>query len=96
MKTEAKYRAVLKENGVSEHLIEGLVMYVVHHYQPGGFLTAVLSNDLAQAFGRGDSESLACLHGIVKFLEGDAPWNCWGSVKRVCDWVDRSLPSEEE
>jgi hypothetical protein len=39
----------------------GILRYVEQGIQPGGFLTAVLSNDLYNATGKADRQNLAAL-----------------------------------
>lgn len=86
---EVAYLERLKKAGVPEHLREGLVRYLVHRIKPGHFLTAVLENDLHEATGRGDIESLAGLLAIGVFLENYAPRDAWGSPKHVDRWLGR-------
>lgn len=50
------------------HLRESIARYVEYKIQPGGFMTAVLNNDLYNATGRADSESLKALHLIVRWF----------------------------
>ena len=55
---------------------------------PGGFLRAVLENDLCGAVARADDVSLAQLRAICVFVYNDMPSGCWGSRERVAQWVD--------
>src|SRR5262245_54748038 len=86
-KQETHYRERLKLNGVPEHLHDGRVLYLLYHLPPGGFLTAVLSNNLREAIGRADDASAAGLPAIVKFLYNNAPSTCWGSEEYVAEWL---------
>ena len=61
--------------------------YVADRCPVGGFLEAVLSNDLAESFGRADEENRANLFDIVKYCWNEIPGNCWGSRKKVLDWL---------
>jgi len=70
-------------------IIEGLVNYVAHGISPGGFLSAVIENDLAEAFARGDCSSLAALRAIVMWLNNNAPNSCWGFNGAIKDWLNR-------
>ena len=45
-----------------------ITRYVEHGIKPGGFLTAVLSNDLRNATGRADEQNLAALPAIVRWF----------------------------
>ena len=66
---------------------ESLDAYVQHRYQPGGFLTAVLSNDLFEAFGRGDAAAIVNLPHIVSYIYNELPSGCHGSPERVRAWL---------
>jgi hypothetical protein len=72
---------------VPEHLRKGLVAYVEQKRFPGGFLEAVLTNDLRKAIDRGDEKSLAGLRYIVMWLFNRAPSGCWGSPAKVEEWL---------
>ena len=49
----------------------------------GGFLTAVLENDLMQAFGQADQYNLAALKEILIYVRWEIPASCWGSPEKV-------------
>lgn len=72
---------------VPEGLREGLVAYVEKHRHPGGFLEAVLTNDLRKAVDRADVESMAGLKYIVMWLFNRAPSGCWGSREKLEEWL---------
>jgi hypothetical protein len=75
--------------GVPPHLRAGLLRYVNDHRRPGGFLLAVLENDLSNAMGRADDESRAGLYAIVCWVYNEAPSTCWGSPEKVKAWLER-------
>jgi hypothetical protein len=75
---------------VPEHLRSALVLYVDQHYRPGGFLEAVLSNDLKGACSGGDELSREALFPIVRWLYNRAPAGCWGSPAKVAEWWEAS------
>jgi hypothetical protein len=52
---------------------EGIMRYVEHGRQPGGFLTSVLCNDLFGAVGKADRENLAALPVIVRWFANNCP-----------------------
>lgn len=49
----------------------------------GGFLMAVLRNDLKEACGRADMYNRERIVDIVAWLYNHTPMNCWGSPERV-------------
>ena len=63
--------------------------YITNRWGPGGFLTAVLENDLCGAFGRADSHNLAELANIVRFIYNRIPAEAWGSRDKVSKWLAR-------
>jgi hypothetical protein len=81
------YRSAMRIYGIPESMQGGLLRYLVDRIQPGHFLMAVLSNDLAGAFGRGDTENLAALQAYVMFLVNAVPGAAWGSPDRVTAWL---------
>ncbi len=50
-----------------------ITRYVEQGIKPGGFLTAVLSNDLRNATGRADEQNLAALPAIVRWFANQCP-----------------------
>lgn len=72
-----------------EHLRGGLLAYVLHGIQPGGFLCAVIENDLCEAVCRADSTSLPALPAAVRWLYQYAPGPCWGSLEKRHAWQRR-------
>ena len=68
---------------------ESIDAFVLHGYQPGGFLTAVMSNDLKEAISRGDESALDNLPHIVSYLYNDVPSGAWGSAENVRKWAGR-------
>lgn len=73
---------------VPGHLHAGLRRYVEERRATGGFLRAVLSNDLFGAIGQADSESLAGLVGLVQWIYCHVPSNCYGSPEKVTAWLE--------
>lgn len=61
--------------------------YIVERVRPGGFLLALFSNQLVEAYLRADELNLAAMPAWVKFLTNEAPFTCWGSPQKVQDWL---------
>ena len=79
--------AALATADVPEHLGGGLVRYFRDGILPGGFLQAVLCNDLRQATRRGDPWALRRLADLVDVLVEVAPAAAWGSRDAVLAWT---------
>lgn len=65
-----------------------LIRYVEQLILPGGFLCAVLNNDLFGAVGYADSDNLEALPLIVKFIYNELPAPCWGSKEKVLKFIE--------
>ena len=91
---EAELRDKLVETGVPAHIRNGLIEYIVRRRMPGGFLTAVLENNLTQACFRADALNIHSLRPIVGFLYNYSPGVCWGSPDKVKAWVAQGLVGE--
>lgn len=72
---------------VPGHLRGGVARWIMTGTEPGGFLQAVLINDLKGAVTRGEPSSRAGLLQLVGWLIAEAPPMCWGSEGAYVDWV---------
>lgn len=72
---------------IPAHTLAALDRYVNHRLQPGGFLTAVLSNDLFSAVGRADSQNKLALAEICQYIYNEVPGNAWGSSDAVRNYL---------
>ena len=61
--------------------------YIEDGLPPGGFLTAVICNDLAEAFGRADDINRARLSTIIGWFYTEAPSDSWGSREVMNKWL---------
>lgn len=73
--------------GVPEHLIDLLLRYIINRIDPGSCLTAVLENDLMEAFGRADIKTAMGMRHICEFIYNYTPNVCHGSPERVKAWL---------
>jgi hypothetical protein len=85
----------LRESHVPAHLHEGLLEYFTARRPTGGFLQAVLENDLRQACVRADDVNRVALATIVLFLHSYCPAPAWGSPAAVAAWLSDSTPVPE-
>jgi len=69
------------------HILNSINRYVEHGIEPGGFVKAVLSNDLATTFRAADPESLRGLSDILQYINLEIPAACWGSEAKVKAWM---------
>lgn len=61
--------------------------YVEHREAPGGFLMAVLTNNLVDAFALADPTNREALADWALWLWNDIPRECWGSRDKVERWL---------
>ena len=67
-----------------------LMDYFDHCWQPGGFLTAVLQNDLLTASFRADHNNRPHLAEIAAWVYHNAPIGSWGSCEAVNGWLNKN------
>jgi len=75
---------------------KGIDIYVEKGYLPGGFLTGVLRNDLMLAVLRADQQSLKALPEIMRYIWNHIPAACWGSEKKMSEWLDKKQDNAPE
>ena len=74
---------------------ESLDAYVAMGRPTGGFLEAVLCNNLMEAVGRADPYNLGTLHQICGYVYNEIPGNCHGSPEIVRAWYDLKRSERE-
>ena len=61
--------------------------YVKYGYEPGGFVTAVLENNLMESMGRADMENREDIFEICEYVYNEIPAASHGSPQKVIDWM---------
>lgn len=84
----------LDSSGIPDHLRGGLVRYFADGILPGGFLQAVLCNDLREAVLRANPGTEHALRPLIAFLTHYAPHTAWGTCDKVLAWT--TTPSRFE
>lgn len=69
------------------HMKESIERYAKDHHCVGGFLQAVLENDLKEACGRADEGNQKLLFEYCRLLYNEVPSACWGSPDKVKEWL---------
>lgn len=77
-----------REFHIRPDMMEAIEAYIKKRRPPGGFLSAVIQNDLSAAMGRADSENLANLQAFVAYFYNEAPADCWGSPAKMKAWLE--------
>ena len=72
---------------IPDELRASLDRYVQKRIPPGGFLIAVLENDLMETIGRADHHNIHFLKEICQYVHWELPSPCHGSPERVAAWL---------
>lgn len=75
---------------------ESIDRYIKHGIPTGGFLRAVMSNNLREAVVRADCYNMPALAEMVSYLYMDCPPDCWGSAEKVERWLAKFRAPEIE
>lgn len=73
---------------IPENIKTSLQLYVEKKIPTGGFLEAVLSNDLMLATASADYYNSKILKEICTYVYNELPANCWGSREIVQKWLN--------
>jgi hypothetical protein len=71
----------------NDFLDESIENYLIYGICPGGFATALLSNDLFLAAARADHWNKPRLADIASILYHSMPYNSFGTQEIVTDWI---------
>lgn len=71
----------------TQYIINSLEAYVNSRIPTGGFLHAVLSNDLQRACMKADDINKHLLFEIVSYIYNNLPMGCYGSPEKVEKWL---------
>jgi hypothetical protein len=81
-------------NPIRPDLLGALERYLNNGIEAGGFLMAVLENDLCGACYRADVENGHNLKNIVGYVYNNIPSAAWGSREKVSAYI-KSLQNSE-
>ena len=70
-----------------EHIRASVDAYLRHGVPQGGFVTAVIENDLTTAVVSADHINITKLQDIVLFFINYMPQRCWGSEEKRLEWI---------
>lgn len=72
---------------IPKRTLRSLELYRDERVPTGGFLRAVLANDLSGAITRADADNLVALRSIVYWINWELFASSWGSYGKVDDWL---------
>ena len=76
-----------EQYSIKKSVLDSLDRYVNDKIPTGGFLEAVLCNNLMEAVGRADDDNLRNLYTICMYVRWEIPHNCHGSPEKVRAWL---------
>lgn len=79
----------LIKHNIPQHMWESVRNYIEHGFAPGGFLYAVLTNNLADSFNKGDMLNAQSLGNYVRFMWWEIDSDAWGSPEKVDAWIKK-------
>ena len=82
-------KRLLGELSIPQHTVEALDSYFLRGWEPGGFLTSILTNELYGAVRSADYANKHVIYEIVQWLtlEPLVPKDSWGHEKLVECWL---------
>lgn len=80
---------------IPERIMNNLLYYVKGEEAPGGFLYAVLCNDLFKAVFRADQEVKKIIPLLVQYIHWEVPAGCHGSPEQVKFWMEKTKKEKE-
>lgn len=69
------------------HMAAALDAYVQEHRPVGGFLEAVIANDMFRAVARADAQNLNIIGLYCRWFYNHTPGACWGSPEKYREWT---------
>lgn len=74
---------------IPENMRDSMIAYVEEYREPGGFLSAVIRNDLLNAVCRADNRNLSLIKEYTQWFYNVAPMGCFGSPEKMKAWLLR-------
>ena len=87
-KTIEEYTDEMELRGLPDYMVPAVYNYLERRIRPGGFLAAVISNDLFGAIGQADDQNRKVIHYWVGLLYNEFPGNAWGSTAEFNQWLE--------
>ena len=76
----------LHNSGIPPHMWGAIERYIDNGIHPGGFLAAVIENDLKEAVNRADNKNIRALPEYVRWFYNHAPLVAWGYKGAIADY----------
>lgn len=76
-----------REFHIRQDMLDALRRYVEDGTPPGGFLRAILANDLMGACAYADDDNMRNLPAYAAYVYNELPSGCHGSHEIVTRWI---------
>ena len=83
MKLPESAISALRESDIPLYMHGGIIHFYENGWEPGGFLSSVIDNDLKEACGRADDTNRHCLFDYILWFYNHAPSGTWGFAGAV-------------
>ena len=87
-KTIEEYEVEMELRGLPGYMVPAVFNYLENRKVPGGFLSAVISNDLHGAISNADDQNRRVIRSWLKLLYNEFPGNAWGSKEKLTLWLE--------
>ena len=87
MKLTDDQKQAMHDYGIPDYMHDGIARYYEDRIPPGGFLTAVINNDLREACARADDTNRHRLFAYMMWFYNHAPIGSWGHANAVDEWL---------
>lgn len=75
--------------GVDVRFAKAIDNYVQNRWKAGGFINAILENDLVETMNRAhDEETRNAIPAILMYIYNELPGTSWGSKSKVKLWLE--------
>ena len=81
---------------IPDRMMPSIKRYVEEKKPPGGFLTAVIQNDLSGACSKADDENMRNLQAYVAYFYNEVISECWGSKEKMEAWLKSGNDAQPE
>lgn len=88
MQLQQYQKDALITEDIPGYMHSAIIDYYEKGYQPGGFLTALINNDLRETFARADDTNIRHIRNYIMWFYNFAPGGTWGYPDAVETWIN--------
>ena len=83
-------------NKIRPDIVAAIRRYADQGIPVGGFLTAVMANDLMLAIGKADDDNVKTIPEICCYVYNETPSGCHGSPEKVKAWIEMNYARRKD